>query len=85
MERSRGVSESQLALFPGPTKLSVAFSTVKRRKAGRSLGTRLFFEMDVSEVCGFEDGRRAFNTATSTTANSGFGLYGKQDSDRRFD
>ena len=59
--------------------------TVKRRKAGRSLGTRLFFEMDVSEVCGFEDGRRAFNTATSTTANSGFGLYGKQDSDRRFD
>ena len=41
--------------------------------------------MQVKLVCGFEDGRRAFNTATSTTANSGIGLCGKQDSDSRSD
>ena len=34
-------------------------------------------EMDASsDVYGLEDGRRAFNAASSTTANSGLGLRG---------
>ena len=32
--------------------------------------------MDAGDVYGFEDGRRAFNTASSSTANSGLGLHG---------
>ena len=31
----------RVASFPGPAQLSIAISTVKRRKAGRGLGTRL--------------------------------------------
>ena len=51
----------------------------------RRVSDAVIFKMNAGEVCGFEDCRRAFNTATSTTANSGFGLCGKQDSDGRSD